>query len=143
MGPLLSERTISHLKQVFTAKPDILLVYVFGSQARGKARETSDVDLAVLFKNSPSLDDHADLAVRCMRVLGTDKVDVVVLNDASPLLKFEVIKDGKLIHQNCSDDDLNRFELLAIKMFFDTEPLRRVQNLYLKEKILGIPSGFH
>ena len=71
----------------------IRLAYLFGSQANGKAQTHSDIDVAIL------LAEGADPLVDLM--LGDyladrlqQKVDIVVLNKASPILQHEVIRDG-------------------------------------------------
>jgi predicted nucleotidyltransferase len=71
----------------------IRLAYLFGSQADGHARAESDVDVAVL------LQDGADALIDLK--LGdflshklAKPVDVVVLNQASPILQHEVIRGG-------------------------------------------------
>ncbi len=71
----------------------IRLAYLFGSQADGRAREESDVDVAIL------LQDGADalLDLKLADFLSgklAKPVDVVVLNQASPILQHEVIRVG-------------------------------------------------
>jgi hypothetical protein len=141
---MLSEQKMDALNLYFKTNPEVLLVYLFGSQARGDASSLSDVDLGVFFRRTPSLDEQAQMVVDCGRVLDleTEKVDVVALNSAPPLLKYDAVSEGKLVYQAVSDDALNDFELRAMQECFDTEHLRRVQDLYLREKILGVPSGF-
>jgi predicted nucleotidyltransferase len=63
-------------------RPDVIAAYLFGSQARGTAREDSDVDVAILVQGEPAptleglgMDVLADLE----RDLGR-RVDLVVLN---------------------------------------------------------------
>ncbi|MDA1185795.1 MAG: nucleotidyltransferase domain-containing protein, partial [Acidobacteria bacterium] len=63
--------------------PDVLFAYLFGSAATGLLTTRSDVDLAVFV--APDADAHAlQLAVArvAARQLGSDAVDVVVLNTA-------------------------------------------------------------
>lgn len=142
MGQLFNEAQIASLAAYCTKKTEVLAVYLFGSQARGDFRESSDIDLGFLFSESPSLDDHAKILTDLQSLLASDKIDIAILNDASPQLKFDAVSEGQLLYKNISEDDLNQFELHIIREYFDTEPFRRVQDLYLREKILGIPSGF-
>jgi len=51
-------------------------VRIFGSVARGDARETSDLDLIVRFDPDRSLFDHGALIVELEELLGV-KVDVI------------------------------------------------------------------
>ncbi len=70
-----------------------------------------------------------------MSVFGSNKVDVVILNDAPPLLTYEgVIQGGRLLFEQ---DRLVRirFEVRTFQEYVDTAPLREVQSRYLKEAI--------
>jgi hypothetical protein len=82
-------------------RTEILEAYLFGSTATGATHSQSDVDVAVyLADRRPTCSVFgyaADLAAALMSVLGTDRVDVVVLNDAPPLLYHRVLRDGQRI----------------------------------------------
>src|SRR5512138_37200 len=79
-------------------RPEILDAYLFGSRARGTARAESDVDVAVFLDLArvvaSAFGYEADLTTALMAALGTDRVDVVVLNGAPPLLHHRVLRDG-------------------------------------------------
>ena len=115
------------------------LVYLFGSQPRGKAWAESDVDLAVLL--GPSVPKErfgpvrAQIISELMTIFGSDDVDVAILNQASPLFTYSgVIQGGRLLFEK---DRLTRiqFEVRAFQQYVDTAPLRDIQNRYLKEAI--------
>jgi len=75
----------------------VLLAYIFGSRARGDAREDSDYDIAVLFSNEDaSIIDEINLAVELAGALNepVEKIDVVSLNRADLLVKARVLKEG-------------------------------------------------
>lgn len=72
---------------------DIRLVFLFGSIAAGHHSEASDIDLAILFKTKPDfyfLDDIKN----ALSGFTKREVDIVVLNDASPIIKMQVLKKG-------------------------------------------------
>lgn len=73
------------------------LLVVFGSAARGTDRPRSDVDVGVRLRDdSPAARRAVELALgRSLR----REVDVVYLDEAPPLLRFQVARDGVLIHQ--------------------------------------------
>lgn len=86
------------IRAVVQGRPEILEAYVFGSLARGETRAHSDVDVAV-YVNPAALDDggfgyDARLAADLMSKLGTNRVDVVLLNRAPPVLYHRVLRDG-------------------------------------------------
>ncbi len=74
----------------------VQLAYIFGSQARGEGGKLSDVDIAVYLDESLSGDERFKMRLRLMSeiasLLKTDKVDLVVMNDASPSLNYEIIR---------------------------------------------------
>ncbi len=98
---------IEKFKIVFSEFPSIKLVYFFGSMAKGEFGPISDYDFAVYFDlhsdNEKDREIMFDIKFKLMdrlsRALGTDKIDVVILNlTESPEFKYQVIKDGKLIY---------------------------------------------
>lgn len=61
----------------------IAFAYLFGSSARGEEGPLSDVDVAVyLTQEKDRLTIRTKLMEKIAKALGTDRVDVVVLNDA-------------------------------------------------------------
>ncbi|MFH1259322.1 MAG: nucleotidyltransferase domain-containing protein [Elusimicrobiota bacterium] len=94
---------LKNLKSIFASQPKIKLVYFFGSKAVGKEGPLSDYDFAVYLEERDKIklfDLKFVLADKISRQLKTDKVDLVILNLAeSPELKYNIIKDGKLIYE--------------------------------------------
>lgn len=105
----------------------IRLAYVFGSVARGYERPDSDLDIAVLLPEDVPESSHFDLMVRLntdiVGLTRTNDVDVVILNTAPPLLAYEVVRTGILIHGSTAERVW--FECDAIREYIDTEPIRR------------------
>lgn len=97
----------------------IKFAYLFGSQSRGTATESSDIDIALYFEESY---DSLNSALIRGNIIEHGKeffkknVDIVSLNDASLLLKYEVIHDGIVI---LDDDFRGEFESLSLRMYFD------------------------
>ncbi|HEY7364995.1 MAG TPA: nucleotidyltransferase domain-containing protein [Methylomirabilota bacterium] len=119
------EQLSAALQEFFrSASPDVVTVYLFGSQARDAATPRSDVDIAVLYAEPPAvsfaglpLDLEADLE----RVLGLP-VQVVVLNRAPVDLVHRVLRDGKLLLDRDPSVRI-RFEVRARNEFFDLQPV--------------------
>ncbi len=91
---LLMER----LTRALEPRAEILEAYLFGSRARGDAHGQSDVDVAVYIDEARieagPFGYQADLTTDLMAALGTNAIDVVVLNTAPPLLYHRVLRDG-------------------------------------------------
>jgi predicted nucleotidyltransferase len=90
------------LRQALARRPEILEAYRFGSQARGQAAAHSDLDIAVYVDRecmpAAPFGYVAGLLSELMGAVGTigiDGLDLVVLNDAPPLLYHRVLRDGE------------------------------------------------
>jgi predicted nucleotidyltransferase len=103
------------------------LVLVFGSMASGKAHEKSDIDLAFLF-DKPQ--DILALTNRVIRLLKSDRVDVVDLRHTSPLLNFIAITKGELLYER-SPGVFNSFYSFAFRRYIDTKKLRKMQEIVI------------
>jgi predicted nucleotidyltransferase len=83
---------------VLSRREDVLEAYLFGSRARGDAQPHSDVDVAVFLAPSSAHDEgfgiDAELGAALMGALETNRVDVVLLNRADPVLYHRVLRDG-------------------------------------------------
>jgi predicted nucleotidyltransferase len=88
---------LERLRQQVGNRPELKLAVAFGSTARGEARPDSDVDLGILLEPySPSLrlTTEAELGRAANR-----PVHVILLDEAPPLLRFEIARDGVLLHE--------------------------------------------
>ncbi|MBA7555625.1 hypothetical protein ES705_48301 [subsurface metagenome] len=128
------------LNRVFQKRDEVRVVYLFGSRARGTVSNFSDIDIGVLlnegFVKESVYGYRADLTAELISLLRTDKVDLVVLNHAPPLLAHRVVRDGIVLH--CKDESERiAFEVKMLNRFLDTAPLRERQNEYLKKSVLA------
>lgn len=122
------------LEQVFVRYP-VLAAYLFGSQASEATTPLSDVDIAVILDAGvPSPGDvQAMLISDLMLALRRSDIDVVILNAAAPVLKERAVSRGRVIY--CRDDISRiRFEVAARREYFDTKPLRDVQDRALLDR---------
>lgn len=89
---------LARLAEALGPRREILEAYLFGSKATGAAQAHSDLDVAVYLADArPAVSPFgyaADLAAALMRALGVPRVDVVILNEAPPLLYHRVLRDG-------------------------------------------------
>ena len=92
-----SERLVETIREALAGRPELLEAYLFGSRARGDARSGSDTDVAV-FLDPVAVKDltgyAAALAAELIASLRDNRVDLVVLNTAPPLLYHRVLRDG-------------------------------------------------
>ena len=101
--------------------------FLFGSHARGTPHADSDVDVAVLLDHAAyrALDDPLDLRARLgsalIHVTGNDRVDVVLMNEASPPLNKAILDEGcSLVVRH--EAALTEFRLVTYSRAFDLQP---------------------
>lgn len=103
--------------------PALELVVLFGSTATGRRRAGSDVDVAVRCAGDADLDAlHGVLAP----ALETDRLDLVDLRRAGPILAMEIARSGRLLYES-GPGTFRRFQSLASRRYCDTAKLRRAQ----------------
>lgn len=103
--------------------PDLELVVLFGSTAKGHRRSDSDVDVAVRCGGPADLDVlYALLAP----AIGSDRLDLVDLRRAGPILAMEVARRGRLLYES-RPGGFRQFQSLASRRYCDTAKLRRAQ----------------
>jgi len=130
----------AYLPQLNTilARHDVVLAYLFGSQARGEAGPLSDVDVAVLLASDAPPERWGDAQLNLIGELTSlfrrDDVDVVVLNRATPLLAWEVVRYGHRIYVSSPAARID-FETKALRDYVETKPLRQMQQRRLAEWI--------
>lgn len=120
MDPEVAARQLADLPQTLA---DVQLLVLFGSAVKGRCASAHDIDLAV------QCDGPADLDALYLAVaprLGTDRVDLVDLRRAGPLLAFEVARTGRLLFER-QPGAFRQFQSLASRRYCDTEKLRRAQ----------------
>jgi hypothetical protein len=75
--------------------------YIFGSVAEGRAGPLSDIDIAVCLKGRPKGKVLSGIRLALINgissVLGTDRFDLVVMDEAPLLMKYNIIKSGLLL----------------------------------------------
>lgn len=127
----MNEEQRNSAKAVFVRHPEIGVAYVFGSRARGTAGLASDYDFAIYAdeRDRKKLADLA-LAVRgeLSQALGTDAIDLVVLNTAaSPELKYTIIREGEVLMER--ESYRVRIEPNILNEYFDFRDMLRRYNL--------------
>ncbi len=120
------EELIQILCDHLTANSVVTAAYLFGSQATGKARAKSDIDIAVLYVPGLSAIERFDqkliIAAEVERLTGKE-TDIVDLISAPLFLQYEIRRTGCLI---LDKDKPYRvaFEVQSRKSYFDFKPLQ-------------------
>ncbi len=96
----------------------VAAAYVFGSAAREEGGTPQDLDLAIFTEPSFGYENLHELNGTITHALRSDRVDIVWMNKADPILNFEIIKTGRLLFHRGAER-LNDFELKAKKAYYD------------------------
>ncbi len=130
----------SRLNQLFTQSP-VNAAYLAGSLTnRTSFGHLSDVDIAILLMDQIKSDLFLDYQLyffsELAKRLESDTIDVVILNQASLLLKLQVIKYGQILF---SRDDKQRvmFETKAVMDYLDFKKYDEIQNQALSRRLYG------
>lgn len=126
----MNKQKLKELNKVFSQYPALKLVYLFGSQVSGKTGPLSDYDFAFYIDEEEirAYNTALEIEGKISTILGTDRVDSVILNylDA-PELKYSIIKNGKIIYE------IEPYKLLIepriLNEYFDFRFLLRKHNL--------------
>jgi len=91
----------------------------------------SDIDIAVYFqgeKDALALGERQiDITCAVIRICKINRVDVIVLNKANPLLKFQALKYGRLIYSR-EEEMFYKFKTGALGQYQDMKPMRELYN---------------
>lgn len=116
------------LKEYFQNHPEIEIAYIFGSVAEGKTSVLSDIDIAILL-DMREIDEKlysygykTQILTDLMKLLKTNNVDLVILNQAKPLLRHRVLYFGKLIYSK-NEKRRIQFQVETIDKYIDFKQL--------------------
>ncbi len=130
----------SQLNQLFSHSP-VNAAYLAGSLSSRKSfGHLSDVDIAILLMDQIKADHFLDYQLyffsELAKRLESDNIDVVILNQASLLLKLQVIKYGQILF---SRDEKQRvsFETKAVMDYLDFKKFDDIQNKALSRRLYG------
>ena len=134
-----SQTLIEGIKTLLSPREEILLAYLFGSFSRGVSTPLSDIDIAVLIHGDISEENYpygyrSELLTYLMKGLRTNRIDLVILNDAPPFLKFQVVRYGQIIISRSEDKRID-FQVKTISRYNDVKRLMSIQQRYITERL--------
>ncbi len=121
------ENNFKGLRKILIKKP-IELVFLFGSQIQGKLIKFSDYDVAILINATyyqKNLNNFKilfkfklDLLEELFNFFHSEDVDLVLLNEAPPPLKYKIIQRGQIIYYT-NINIYYRFKAKVVLEFLD------------------------
>ena len=107
---------------------DLRLAVLFGSAAAGTTHERSDLDIAMLAANPLDTDRIYETLAQ---ELAFDRIDVVDLFTAPPLLAFQALRSGVVLFEDRPGRRLACLSLAA-RMSADSAWMDRFKDLYIE-----------
>lgn len=119
----------------------IIFAYIFGSFVQNKLKAGSDIDIAIYLEE----DLGADIYIEIKNTLSDDikrEVDLVILNEAPPLLKYEIYKNNLLLFTRNKTIESNQkvktlFQYNDMKRYLDLSYNKTIERLKEEVKING------
>lgn len=120
------------LTDVFSNLP-VKACYLFGSQAKNQERKESDYDLAVFVEDRNVINYRDLLATINDNFSNPEKLHITLvdLNSSSPLLLYQIIKNGQLLFEKQYGNHIG-LESYIMRLFFDDQYRNQVYYQKLK-----------
>src|SRR3989338_3957538 len=131
--------SINHkLLSNLASEQGIRFVILHGSHATNSAREDSDVDIALYLEperlESFGYRTYTATLEGVAKALGVsaDRVDLVTLNTANILLRYEITSKGKLL---CGDEDAYaQYCAFAFRDYIDAKPIFDLESAMIEKR---------
>ena len=143
MKLVIPEIDLPALRDYLTSQEYIVAAYLFGSVARGHANRLSDIDIAVMLKPDIGMLDSIKYQLQLLADLEKyfgKELQVTILNSASLLFTYQVIRDGVLLFERSHSDRIE-FEVHAMKQYFDFKPRLDFLNQAVMKRIREVGLG--
>ena len=129
------QQLIIESRHILQKYPAVKAAWLFGSYAENKARTDSDLDIGLAGEAAELSVIQLDILADFSRA-GIDRVDLVILDQADLVMKFEVLHHNQLIF---SQDDYDSAALvsLVLREYFDFLPYLERQRNAMKERLLN------
>jgi len=93
-------------------------VYLFGSKISGFAREDSDLDVGIRFKNGLPKEEergklYGDIFSDLSLCFAEAKIDLVFIDEVLLHFQYKIINDGQLIYSSNKENSMNFEEKIA------------------------------
>lgn len=120
-------------------KHNLALVILYGSQATGKSREGSDVDIAVLGKIKISSDILINLDDEFAHIFRAKELDVKSLHNTNPFFRYQVMRDGILLYGK--NYDYNSYKAYSFRDYHDSKDLLKLKRAIVERRLQALKTS--
>lgn len=134
----ITQKQKNSLKKI-AKKFGLDLILVFGSRVQDKVHPLSDLDIAVSSKKLDfTLKQYSDLLFQLEKVF-PQKVDLVFINKADPLLLHEIVQSNQLLYG--TKRQFLEFKIYAYKRYQDYKPYFKMEEKFVNKFIKELAYG--
>ncbi len=118
----------------------IRFILLMGSQATEKKGPMSDIDIAVYVNPELYASDNLNIQLTFGTLLSKrlkrDDIDIVVLNDATPSMRYSALKNGIILYMT-DEGEYEDYLVRALAEYYDNSYFLDHQYEYAKETLRG------
>lgn len=135
-GPQIAEKfeeNREEIESVFEELEGIELAYLFGSMVEGGVGKLSDIDFAVYLSEEAaesSLDKEIEIYKKLSGLVG-EEMDIVVMNNSSKLMNYNIVKNGELLYKSSDSVKVN-FESDVMRKYLD---MKYYQDRHVEQRL--------
>lgn len=130
---------IESLRRALDGEPGVTLAVLFGSHATGRARSSSDVDVALAWREGGTHAEREAALNRIERAVGR-AVDAVDVAEAPPLLRREIARAGQVVVERVPHA-WSDFRMHAMIDWWDFAPFARRVHAAARTRVLEKAHG--
>lgn len=121
-------KKLPDMVRLVSSDEEVVALFVFGSLAKGELKPLSDLDLGVLLhrklNKQERFNKHLDLIGKFTRLLQTEEIDIIILNDAPMRFVVKVLSTGKILFERDRQELVDVYDkhtkmLLDFRYFLD------------------------
>lgn len=125
MAYIISEAAEISLRELFSRNPRIIAVILFGSYNTPYYTDRSDLDFGVVYDGPVDLRDELELELDLSQILKTERIDLINLNRAPLMLKYNAVAQGRIIFER-NYEKTSDFIEAVYRDYCDFEPEYRM-----------------
>lgn len=118
--------------QSLAKKYRLLLLVLFGSQAKGKTHPQSDVDLAFISEKLKRPMEIAEMETEFSQALKIKELEMTDIKSATPFLLKQIAQNSILLYEK-EPTLFSRFKIYAFKIFMEAQPLLKIREAQLNK----------
>lgn len=138
--PKFLKEKLGRVNKIFKEN-DVVLAYLFGSEARKETHKESDVDIGVLFDKRVNAKEYLKREGKLISFFGEiypkKEINIINLNIASPLLKQTVILEGILLYVRSEVERIS-FQIETLREYEEYLRLSDIYSQFLDLKLKSL-----